>query len=421
MESDGMQLSLCGSPRSRDAAQRGARRAPLALVAALTALFGGCADDTGEAPSSGSGVEASAGSGTTGVGGAPASSSGGGDAGAGGTVAPGSGGGTASTGSGAGGDPNPAAGTGTGTGTGTGGGSGGGDPSAICPGGPYAADPMPASGRPQLVRGGFNYVEGPVWVAELGALFFSEIHRQSMNSPPLNGPRATIHKLTPPSTVETFIDNSGTNGLGIRRDGDLIACTHDTRSVSVFDLGSKERRPVAERHMGKRFNSPNDVVARSDGNVYFTDPSFELTGQPELPTAVYRVSPSGQVSVIDTMETPNGIALSPDEGVLYVGDFNSGRIRKYTLQPDGAVGPSSELVSNLMKADGMGVDCAGNLYVAWRDGVEIVSPSGARLRTIQGVGAASNVAFGGADRKTLYITAGSSLYAIEMNIPGYPY
>ncbi|WP_437730539.1 SMP-30/gluconolactonase/LRE family protein [Sorangium sp. So ce1335] len=417
MESDGMQLSLCGEPRSRDAAQRGARRArrvPLALAAALTALFGGCADDTGEAPSSGSGAEASAGSGTTGSGGAPASSSGGGNAGAGGTPASSSGGGDASAGSGAGGDPSPA-------GTGGGGGGGGVGPASICPGGPYAAEAMPVNGRPQLVRGGFNYVEGPVWVAELGALFFSEILRQSANPPPLNGPRATIHKLTPPGTIEVFLDSSGTNGLSIDRDGSLVACTHDTRSVSVFDLASKERRPVAERYMGKRFNSPNDVAVRSDGNVYFTDPSFELTGQPELPTAVYRVSPSGEVSVIDTMETPNGVALSPDEGVLYVGDYNSGRIRKYTLQPDGSAGPSSELASNLARADGMGVDCAGNLYVAWRDGIEIVAPGGARLRTIQGVGAASNVAFGGADRKTLYITAGSSLHAIEMNIPGYPY
>ncbi|MGK3992358.1 SMP-30/gluconolactonase/LRE family protein [Sorangium sp. So ce1024] len=417
MELDEMQRSLYRSPRSPSAAQpeaRRARRVPLALVAALTALFGGCGDDTGETPSSGSGAEASSASGTTGAGGASASSSGAGDAGAGAAPASGSGGGTASTSSGAGGDPNPA-------GTGGGGGGGGAGPSSICPGGPYAAEPMPAGGRPQLVRGGFSYVEGPVWVAEVGALFFSEIHTRSANQPPLNGPRATIHKLTPPGTIETFIENSGTNGLGIHRDGDLIACTHDTRSVSAFDLVSKDRRPVAERYMGKRFNSPNDVVVRSDGNVYFTDPSFELTGQSELPTAAYRVSPSGAVNVIDMMETPNGIALSPDEGVLYVGDYNSGRIRKYTLQPDGSVGPSSELVSNLMRADGMGVDCAGNLYVAWRDGVEIIAPSGARLRTIQGVGAASNVAFGGADRKTLYITAGNSLYTVEMNIPGYPY
>jgi gluconolactonase len=261
---------------------------------------------------------------------------------------------------------------------------------------------MPVGGGLKLVRGGFDYVEGPVWVDALGALFFSEIHPEAANPPPLNGPRATIQTLTPPDAIEVFIENSATNGLGIHSDGNLIACTHDTRSISVFDLGSKERRPVAERYMGKRFNSPNDVVVRSDGNVYFTDPTFQLSGQSELPTSLYRVSPSGEVSVVDTLVTPNGVALSPDEGVLYVDEFDRGRVRKYTLQPDG-------------------VDCAGNLYVGWRDGVEIIAPSGARLRTIQGVVEASNIAFGGADRKTLYITGGSSLYAIEMNIPGYPY
>jgi gluconolactonase len=327
--------------------------------------------------------------------------------------------------SGSGGD---ATGSGSGSGSGSGGAGaggagagGGGDVSVVCPGGPYAAEPVPANGRPQLVRGGFTYVEGPVWVAELGALFFSEINLQAQNAPPLNGPQAKIHRLTPPGAFEVFLENSGTNGLGLHSDGNLIACTHDTRSISVFDLGTKARREVAGSYMGKRFSSPNDVVARSDGNVYFTDPDFQLSaGRPELPTAAYRVSPSGAVSLISTLETPNGVALSPDESVLYVTEFTPGRIRRYTLSADGAPGASSDFAANLPKADGMGVDCAGNVYIAWREGIEIVAPSGARLGKITGLGEVSNVAFGGADRKTLYITAGASLYAMEVNIPGYP-
>ncbi|AUX39921.1 hypothetical protein SOCE26_013160 [Sorangium cellulosum] len=359
-----------------------------------------------------------------------ASSEGGGDPGGstGGQVATESSGGAgasgATTASGAGGESAGAGGEGGGGGlgeSGGGGGGGGGGDLRICPGGPYAADPLPANRRAQRVRGGFDFVEGPVWVAELGALFFSEMHRAQENEPPLNGPPATMHRFTPPGSFEVFIENSSTNGLAMSTDGNLIACTHDTRSISAFDLGTKARRPVAEGYGGKRFNSPNDMAVRADGNVYFSDPDFQLTGRSELPTAVYRVSPSGEVSVVDTMAQPNGVALSPDGSTLYTGELGVGRIRRYPLDEGGAPGPSSEFASNLRFADGMGVDCAGNLYVAWRRGVEVLAPDGARLGTIKGVGQASNVAFGGADRKTLYITAGDSLYSMEMNVPGYPY
>ncbi|MDC0683365.1 SMP-30/gluconolactonase/LRE family protein [Sorangium atrum] len=380
---------------------------------------GGSSSDVGAGESSGS-----AGSvGTTTSSGTSAGSAGAGASSA--TAGSGSGSGGAAAGSGSGGAGAGGAGAGGagagGAGAGGAGAGGGDDVSAVCPGGPYAANPLPANGRPQLVRGGFTYVEGPVWVAELGALFFSEINMQSQNTPPLNGPKAKIQKLTPPGTIEVFLENSGTNGLGLHSDGNLIACTHDTRSISVFDLGTKARREVAGSYMGKRFSSPNDVVARSDGNVYFTDPDFQLSaGRPELPTAAYRVSPSGAVSLIGTLETPNGVALSPDESVLYVTEFTPGRIRRYPLSAEGAPGASSDFAANLPKADGMGVDCAGNIYIAWRDGMDVLAPSGARLGSITGMGEVSNVAFGGADRKTLYITAGASLYAMEMNIPGYP-
>ncbi|WP_437660034.1 SMP-30/gluconolactonase/LRE family protein [Sorangium sp. So ce1182] len=374
----------------------------------------GCGDG-GEAPASssdgGGGPGGSTGTeGATVVSGSTGASGGSGSAGTGGSGAAGSGGsGVATSGS---------AGSGGGGGGGGGAGGGGGGASTICPGGPYAANPLPA-GRPQRVRDGFEYVEGPVWVAEQGALFFSEIHLMAENAPPLNGPKATIHRFVPPSSFEVFIGDSSANGLGLHVDGNLIACTHDTRSVSVFDLGTKARRLVAERYMGKRFNSPNDVVVRGDGNVYFSDPDFQLSGRSELPMAVYRVSPSGDVSVVDTMDSPNGVALSPDGSALYAGEFG-GPVWRYPLSADGSAGSAPELVANLVDADGMGVDCAGNLYVGWEGGVEVIAPSGEKLGTIEGTGKASNVAFGGADRKTLYITAGPALYAVEMPVPGYP-
>ncbi|XXY52612.1 SMP-30/gluconolactonase/LRE family protein [Sorangium sp. So ce269] len=370
----------------------------------------GCGDDGG-APASpsegggGPGASTGAGGATVVSGSTGPSGATGGSTGSGGSGAAGSGGAAATSGS-------------AGSGGGGGGAGGGGGGASICPGGPYAADPLPA-GRPQRVRDGFEYVEGPVWVAEQGALFFSEIHLADENSPPLNGPKATIHRFAPPDSFEVFIEESSTNGLGLHVDGNLIACTHDTRSVSVFDLGTKARRLVAERYMGKRFNSPNDVVVRGDGNVYFSDPDFQLSGRSELPMAVYRVSPSGDVSVVDTMDSPNGVALSPDGSALYAGEFG-GPVWRYPLNADGSAGPAPELVANLVDADGMGVDCAGNLYVGWEGGVEVIAPSGETLGTIEGTGKASNVAFGGADRKTLYITAGRALYAVEMPIPGYP-
>ncbi|MGK3986547.1 SMP-30/gluconolactonase/LRE family protein [Sorangium sp. So ce136] len=369
----------------------------------------GCGDDGGApvSPSEGgggSGVSTGAEGATVVSGSTGTSGATGGAAGTGGSGAAGSG--VAASGS-------------AGSGGSGGGGAGGGGGASLCPGGPYAADPLPA-GRPQRVRDGFEYVEGPVWVAEEGALFFSEIHLTAENAPPLNGPKATIHRFAPPDSFEVFIEDSSSNGLGIDVDGNLIACTHDTRSVSVFDLGTKARRLVAERYMGKRFNSPNDVVVRGDGNVYFTDPDFQLSGRSELPMAVYRVSPSGDVSVVDTMDSPNGVALSPDGSALYAGEFG-GPVWRYPLNADGSPGPAPERIADLMDADGMGVDCAGNLYVGWLGGVEVIAPSGEKLGTIEGTGKASNVAFGGPDRKTLYITAGGALYAVEMNIPGYPY
>lgn len=383
----------------------------LLLGGILSAAASGCGDggDPGGSSSEGGGDPGGS------TGGQIATGSSGGPGASGTTTASGAGGASASAsaGSGSGGGGGPGGG-------GPGGGGGGGGDLGLCPGAPVAADPLPANRRAQQVRGGFDYVEGPVWVAELGALFFSEIHLMRANQPPLNGPTATIHRFTPPGSFEVFVENSSTNGLGLSTDGNLIACTHDTRSISVFDLGTKARRPVAEGYQGKRFNSPNDVAVRADGNVYFTDPDFQLTGRSELPTAVYRVSPSGEVSVVDTMAQPNGVAIAPDGRTLYAGDFG-GQIRRYPLDDGGAPGPSSGFASNLQDADGMGVDCAGNLYIGWLRGVEVLAPDGARLGTIEVGSKASNVAFGGADRKTLYITAGDSLYSIEVNIPGYPY
>jgi gluconolactonase len=350
------------------------------------------------------------GTGNTGAGGEAGTNGAGGGA-TGSSAATGSSG---STGSGAGG-----AGGGTGSSSGSGGGT---QKPAICPPGPFANDPLPADKNAKKVQGGFGFLEGPVWFADLNALFFSDlISQKPPNQPPLNGPAGTIHKFTPPSTFEVFIENGSTVGLAISPDGDILACTYDTRSISTINPKTKERKPLIENYMGKKFNSPNDVAARSDGNIYFSDPDWQLSGNmsSELPMAVYRRSPAGEISVIGTFDKPNGVAISPDENTLYVGAID-GKIRKYTLSPDGSTGAPADF-ANASGPDSFAMDCAGNLFVAGGAGVEVFAPSGMKLGTISGVNQATNAAFGGPERKTLYITGGDSLYSIELAIPGYPY
>jgi gluconolactonase len=339
------------------------------------------------------------------------------EASSGGALSSSSGTGGASSASGSGGAPSATGSSGSAGASGSGGAAG----AKICPSPPFAADPLPANKTAQKIQGGFKFLEGPVWLADRNALLFSDMNFGVPNAPPLNGPASTIHMFTPPSSFEVFLANGGSNGLGLDHNGLILACTHDTRSVSRYDPASKARSLVAAAYMGKKFNSPNDVVERSDGTVYFSDPDYQLSGgtPSELPTAVYRVNPEGAVSLVDTMAKPNGVALSPDETTLYVGAVD-GKIRKYAVSADGSTGPA-QAFSDVSGPDGMGVDCAGNLYVTGSSGVAVISPAGKKLGTIGGFNGATNVAFGGPERKTLYITAGDALYSIELPIPGYPY
>lgn len=293
---------------------------------------------------------------------------------------------------------------------------------AICPGPPYAASPLPANATVTPVQGGFDFLEGPVWFADTATLFFSDMHFGDDNTPPLNGPKSTMHALTA-GAITDFVANASTNGLAVDLAGNILGCTHDIRGLSRFDRTTKQRTTFVDAYMGKKFNSPNDVVVRSDGNVYFTDPDWQLSQQSELPMAVYRVAPGGAggtVELVDTLNKPNGIALSPDEKTLYVGAADS-QIRKYAVAADGKTG-TAEFFGNVGGPDGMAVDCAGNVYVTGGPSVTVFDPDGNELGKITGMSAsATNAAFGGPNRTTLYVTAGDTLYAIELAIPGYPY
>lgn len=302
--------------------------------------------------------------------------------------------------------------------------------SELCPSGPFG-DPLPAN--PQIEGGlpvgenNFFIFEGPVWTGD--ALLFSEIGSGS------NPPPSRINRFVPGGTIERgVIENTGSNGLALDAAGNLIAATHDVGAISAFAAGSAARSAVgAQTFNGQRFNSPNDVVVRNDGNVYFTDPTSQAPGNPQGATRVYRLSPAGEASIVDdTIGGPNGVTLSPDGNTLYV--TGAGRFVRYALDEDGtpSAGTDIQLQEPLETPDGMAVDCAGNVYTTEHNlrRIRVFDPEGNELGRLDGTSSfergITNLAFGGPDRRTLFVTTltqdqDGGLYWIELNIPGLPY
>ncbi|MDX3192713.1 SMP-30/gluconolactonase/LRE family protein [Streptomyces sp. MN03-5084-2B] len=300
--------------------------------------------------------------------------------------------------------------------------------SPCTPGATYGS-PLPSPAvTAQLVRGGFNFLEGPTWDRRTGSLLVSNMQNPS-------GPQgvqpSSILRYTPPATFETFIAASGSNGLAISDDGTrVLAATHDTRTVSAYRLADRTRTTIAAGYLGRAFNSPNDLTTGQDGTTYFTDPDYQRGNRPDEQggrTNVFRVR-DGVVSLVDdTLQEPNGIVLSPDGKTLYVGATAANVIVKYTVHPDGTTGNRTTFAS-MRSPDGATVDCAGNLYwVSNSEGVvHVFSPAGAQLGTISAGRPGTNAAFGGPDGQTLYITSGVpgggfGLYRTHLNVPGNPY
>lgn len=302
--------------------------------------------------------------------------------------------------------------TSSGTSTGAGGST------ARCPDGPFG-DPLADAPNPTTVAGGYDFLEGPVWVGD--RLFFSDMHFSGAGADGV--PPATIYRLTPPNTVDTFLDPIGSNGLGLGVDGAIVACTHDQRSLSRIDPQTGDRTTIVGTYGGDAFNAPNDVVVGQNGTIYFTDPTWQLGNRPpEIGfKGVYRL-PSGAtepVLVADDFGSPNGIALSPDETTLYVVDDSSGAVRRFAVGPDGST-TADGTVATVSGADGMAVDCAGNLYVSSHGGIAVLTSDGAMLGTLSLSPKPSNATFGGPEGRTLYVTTQTTLYAIELAVPGLP-
>ncbi len=306
-----------------------------------------------------------------------------------------------------------------GGGSATGGKSGG-----ICPGGTY---PVPTlTGTPTRVYNatGSGQFEGTVWDASTSVLFFSNMATGSTN--PVVP--SQVQRLTPPNnTVDTPVTDSGTNGLALDVDGSLLGCSHKVQGiVRVNPTAGTVSTLLNTDSNGKHFNSPNDLTVRSDGTIYFTDPDYQLGSSRTSETGtkgIYRVTPARQVSLVDgTFGEPNGVALSPDEGILYVSDMTANAIRKFTVASDGSTS-NKQNFATVTNPDGVAVDCAGNLYWASNSAgkVIVLSPSGSQIGSITVATGTTNLAFGGADRKTLYISAGMAIYTLPLNVPGYPY
>jgi gluconolactonase len=274
---------------------------------------------------------------------------------------------------------------------------------------------------------GFANVEGPVWID--GSLYFS--HIKGGNNPP----PSRILKLTG-SDVSVFLPEAGTNGLAVGPDGKLYGARHSDGAIAQIDLTTPTMSTQVAFEYGDptkaRFNSPNDLAIRSDGNIYFSDPDYQAPAEkPQAQTRVYRVSPTKEVSVVDgNLGNPNGVTLSLEGDALFV--TASGGLRHYPVNADGTTG-SGTVIAPSIAGDGMGIDCAGHIYAT--NGQEVVildvtaAPAMATVVdtipvTVPNGGSLTNVAFGGPERKTLYITfLGSTpgLFKIDLAVPGMPY
>jgi gluconolactonase len=302
----------------------------------------------------------------------------------------------------------------------------------------------------ELVKGGFGFTEGPVWKQQgrEGFLLFTDI------------PGNVVYRLTPQDgNASVYLDHTGfggpdiwrwgsvgnngyergdprfeefamtgADGLALDRQGRLILATLAGRSLVRLERDGR-RTVLADRYQGKRLGGPNDVVVKRDGAIYFTDTygAYRLRDKDprkELDfTAVYRWQ-DGQLTVVEKdMPNVNGLAFSPDEKYLYVNGSRDNYVNRYEVMADGTLAGGSKLIdlsqdSTRGITDGLRVDSLGNLYETGPGGVWIISPQGRHLGTIRAPEQSTNVGFGDADRKTLYIAARTGIYRIRVNVPG---
>src|SRR5215468_1745121 len=283
----------------------------------------------------------------------------------------------------------------------------------------------------EKLAGGFQFTEGPVWVRDGGYLLFSD---------PNNN---LIYRWSEEDGVSVYRTHSGysgmdigdygqpgSNGLTLDAEGRLTINEHGNRRVTRLEKNG-QLTVLADGYDGKRLNSPNDLVYRSDGTLYFTDPPFGLPKffedrRKELPFSGVYCLRNGELKLVSkSLSGPNGLAFSPDEKYLYVDNWDEKRkvILRYEVQADGSLTNETTFFDATAESgedawDGLKVDIQGNVYGSGPGGLWILSPEGKHLGTISGSEHPHNLAWGGGDNRTLYLAAQTGLYRIRLNVPG---
>ena len=294
---------------------------------------------------------------------------------------------------------------------------------------------VPKDAKLEKIADGFTWVEGPVWHEQDGYLLFSDI------------PANAVYKWKSGEGVSLFVKSSGysgttpfagkepgSNGLTLDAQGRLVLCRHGDRQIGRLESNGTIV-PLADHYDGHKINSPNDLVFKSNGDLYFTDPPFGLPNAfDDLSKApvqgVYRLSKDGTVTLlIHDIKAPNGIAFSPDEKTLYVSDVDPKRAAwlAYDVKPDGTVTNGRVFFDAtrwrndpFFGPDGFKVDRQGNIFGARPGGLSVIAPDGTLLGTIETGQPTSNVAWG-EDGQTLFITGGSSVYRLRLTTGGARY
>jgi gluconolactonase len=261
---------------------------------------------------------------------------------------------------------------------------------------------------------GFKFVEGPMADGK-GNVYFSDLQANK------------IHKIDSEGNLSVFSDElKGPNGLMFNIKGELVACEMNAGRIVAFDMDSKKMRVVADSYEGKAFGGPNDLVTDLQGGVYFTD--FRTAKGKQDKMGVYYVTADGKITrLVDNLKSPNGIIMSTDEKVLYVIPSSGPEIYSYPIESPGRIGAGSVFCKlqsvpgkkGIPTGDGVAIDTKGNLYFTALNGIQVFNPKGDHLGTITFPEAPANVDFGGADFKTLIVTARTSVYAVPMEATGH--
>jgi gluconolactonase len=292
---------------------------------------------------------------------------------------------------------------------------------------------IPQDAKLEVLASGFEWTEGPLWISDGGYLLFSDIPRNAIYRWKEGEDGVTLFmKPSGYTGVADYGAEPGSNGLVLDPEGRLVLCEHGDRRMSRMDWNGG-KKTLVDSYRGKRLNSPNDAVYRSNGDLYFTDPPYGLPKRWDDPRreldfcGVFRLSKDGQLNLlVKDMTRPNGIAFSPDEKILYVAQSDASRAiwMAFPVQADGSVGQGRVFqdVTSMMgklpgSPDGLKIDRNGNVFATGPGGVHIFTPDGTRLGRIETGERTSNCAWGD-DGSTLYITADMYLCRVKTRTKG---